>query len=266
MNGAIRDVGATLEGTYADKSALFGAFETGKLAAALETARDDATGLEPPEELQADHEAFLAAIDEAATLGGQVTDAIQDRDIVELAIAVAELKTLHGRITQQVSPELCEAVSPDLEDGSVDAIGEDLCTPVEEVGQSDWAQGTARNARRYFIEVVPRMSGLEPSFTGEDTIEYLSAIQPEVERIMTDRADAQSALEPPEAFVEDHEALVTFFADLGSLAGRISAAAENGDEAALEELFAESGEMVNAAAESLSPETRKIISPMFRDV
>lgn len=266
VNVAIREVVATLDGTYAEQSALFGAFDTAKLSVALETARDDAEALEPPEEFESDHEAFLATLDEAATAGERITSAIDDRDIVELAAAVAKLQTLQGGLTQRVSPELCEAVSPDFEEGGRDTAWKDLCVAVDEVGESEWAQGTARNARRFFIEVAPRIGGLEPSFTDKDTIEYLALIQPEVERILGELADAQSALEPPEARADDHQQLVQFFVDFASLARRISAAAEEGDRATLDELFAESGQTLDAARASLSAEAREIIAPMFRQV
>lgn len=266
VNAAIADVVATLGGTYAEQSALFGAFGTAELSTALEIARNDAELLEPPEEFESDHETFLATLTEAATTGERITSAIDDRDIVELAAAVAKLQTLQGGLTQRVSPELCEAVSPGLEEGGLDTAWKDLCVAVDEVGESEWAQGTARNARRFFIEVAPRIGGLEPSFTDKDTIEYLTLIQPEVERILGELADAQSALEPPEARAEDHEQLVQFFVDFAGLARRISAAAEEGDRATLDELFAESGQVLDAARASLAPEARRIIAPMFRDL
>ncbi len=266
VSAAIRVVDTTLGATYAEPSARFRAFDSGQLGAVLEAALEEADRLEPTAAFAGDHVVIVAALGDAVTLGSQVSEAIEQRDLVDLAVAVAKLKALQGRTTQEVSPELCEAVSPQLEEDGLDATGTELCIPVTQVGESDWERGTARTARRFFVEIIPRITGIERSFSERDTAEYLSHIQPEVELILGELADAQAALDPPRASQADHEHLVEFYFDLGSLAGRISTAAESGDAASLEELFAESGKIVDAAAASLSAESRRVIAPMFHDL
>ena len=112
-------------------------------------------------------------------------------------------------------------------------------------------------------EFSPRVGSTFPALNEAEQLRLLASIQAQVEAAVQATRGQLAALTPPEEFQADHNVLLRFLDEIGEVARLITAAAEEGDVAALPALYRQSGVVLTTAQCALSDGFRPLARPFF---
>ena len=213
-----------------------------------------AEALEPPQSLQADHDAWLAFRRAVIDLEPQLVEAVATSDTA----GVLEIRRAFGEIEADfllsISRLFClhlQGVNP-----------AEHCPAGDDLPGGDYGKAAFEVLREYGIRVGP-LFRTSPNLTPDERSDYLTEVQPEIEVLLQQAWEGLDALTPPPELSADHQALLTYFAGQHATAMAITTANKIRDDAAISQLYEQSGALFQDLQSSLSETVRPIVDPAF---
>ena len=218
----------------------------------VESALTLAEAISPPEDFIADHEAWLAHRLLATEKTAEITEAIEVEDLQMILAAFTALDQDRAAMLVGSRREFCLAVERNstLCQASGDLPGGEYGAEVYEVLRLNSL------ANRWLFTFALDMSPEERSLR-------LDLVQPRIESNLKAGGDAMKAIDPPDEYEAEHQALIRFFDDQYANAVAITRANGERDDATIRELFQASGVVMDAVLKEMSDEYRKIAAPFI---
>ncbi|MCH8230836.1 MAG: hypothetical protein IIA53_10940, partial [Chloroflexi bacterium] len=120
--------------------------------------------------------------------------------------------------------------------------------------------------KEFRVEFAPRVGAFPPALTDEERFDTIAALNKEVEVATQEAAEKLAALSPPEGRADDHRILLTYLEDTGKTASAITVAGEERDDSKIQQLFAQSGTVIESAEAAISCEySETLLHGFFRD-
>ncbi len=239
-----------LDSSYNTRGLLFSAVRDAGFQGIMKSALTLAEAIRPPEDFVASHEAWLAHRLLATEKTAEIIEALEVEDLQMLLGVFTELGQDWAAMLAGSDREFCLAVERNstLCQASDDLPGGEYGAEVYEVLRLN-----SLASLRLFIFAVD-MSSEEQSLR-------LDQVQPRIESNLKAGGDAMKAIDPPDEYEAEHQALIRYFDDQYANAVAITQANSERDDAAISELFRASGVVADTALETMSDEYRKIAAP-----
>ncbi len=252
----VASIDESMSQVYATREALMTAVADAGIPGASESALVKAEALSPPDQFEADHQAWIEHRLAIVGLADELTAALENQDLQEvLAVNAAMLKS-RAAIVLNAPRDFCLAFSnPDLDD--VCAAGEGI--PGGQYGLD------AHQVLRQFSLDVQGLFNFPQDLSPEERAVRLIKVQPSIEKALKDTGEKMAGFEPPSEFADDNAAFVRYFDEQHQTAVAITAANAERDTAEVLRLFEESGVVVDRLVDSLSDDYEPIAAPFFPD-
>lgn len=209
-----------------------------------------AEAISPPENYVADHEAWLAHRRLAVEKAKEITEAIEAQDLQAMFAVFTALDQDWAAIFVATHREFCLALNQDslLCQAPDDLPGGEYGAEVYEVLRLNSLANLG--LFDFFGDMSPEERSLR-----------LDQVQPHIESNLKAGGDAIKAINPPDEYEAEHQALIRYFDDQYANAVAITQANGERDDTTVIELFTASGIVFEAALDEMSPEYRKIAAP-----
>lgn len=209
-----------------------------------------AEAISPPENYAADHEAWLAHRRLAVEKAKEITEAIEAQDLQAMFAVFTALDQDWAAIFVASHREFCLALNQNST----------LCQAPDDLPGGEYG------AEVYEVLRLNSLANLGLfDFFGDMSPEErslrLDQVQPQIESNLKAGGDAMKAIDPPDEYEAEHQALIRYFDDQYANAVAITQANEERDEATIDELFTASGVVFEAALDEMSPEYREVAAP-----
>ena len=241
-----------LASSYNTRGLLLSAVRDSGLQGIMKSALTAAEAIRPPEDFVASHEAWLAHRLLATEKTAEAIEAIEVEDLQMLLGVFTALGQDWAAMLVGSDREFCLAVERNstLCQASDDLPGGEYGAEVHEVLRLN----SLANLRLFTFAV---------DMSPEERSLRLDQVQPRIESNLKAGGDAMKAIDPPDEYEAEHQALIRFFDDQYANAVAITQANGERDDATIRELFQASGVVFDAALEEMSDEYRKIAAPFI---
>ena len=207
--------------------------------------------LSPPDEFEQEHQILQDTASTVVEYSRELEQSVQERDLVGMVVALANLRVSYQRMLVTVSPQVCNALG--IADDS------DLLCDVRAGAPGTYDGDVEQLFKEFRLEFSTRVTAFPLALTEEEVFSTLAALNKDIEFATQKAVKELAALSPPPARVADHNILLTFLEDTGETASAITIAGTNQDGAKLKQLFAQSGTIVESAAAAISCEYRETL-------
>lgn len=243
-------VSDALASAYNSREVLFSAMRDMGYQGMLESTLTLAEAISPPEDFVADHEAWLAHRLLATEKAIEITEAIEVQDLQMMFTVFTSLSQDRAAMLAGSSREFCLAVS---ENSTLCQAPDDL--PGGEYGAKVY------EALRLYTLAIQGLFDFYVDMSPEERSLRLDQVQPQIESNLKAGGDAIKAINPPDEFEAEHQALIRFYDDQYANAVAITQANRERDDATILELFRASEVVFDIALGEMSAEYRKIVAP-----
>ncbi|MCZ6538780.1 MAG: hypothetical protein O6922_03015 [Chloroflexi bacterium] len=233
------------------RSSLFDAFSDAELSQEIISSIGAIVQLSPPAEFEQEHRILQETAKTVVAYTQEFEQALQDRDLAGVMVAKANFAVSYKRMVLTVSPRLCNALG-------IDNDRETLCD-VRAGTPGTYDAEVEQLIKEYRLEFLPRVTSFPLALSEEERFGVLSALNVYIEIANQNAVSKLVALTPPEERADDHRILLTYLEDTSETASAITVAAANRDNSKIEQLFAQSGTIVESAAASISCEYREVL-------
>ncbi|MCL1592836.1 MAG: hypothetical protein M3132_00610 [Actinomycetia bacterium] len=236
--------------SYNTREVMFTAIRDVGYEAVVESALTQAEAINPAEGYVADHEAWLAHRLLATEKTVELTEALDAEDLQMMFAAFSVLDQDWAAVLRVSRREFCVAVSEfsALCQAPHDLPGGDYGAEVYEVLRLNTL--ATFGLFNFFGDMTPEERSLR-----------LDEVQPQIESSLRAGGDAMKAIDPPDEYEVEHQALIRFFDDQYANAVAITQANSERDDATVLELFRASGVVFDVALKEMSDEYREIAAP-----
>ncbi len=237
--------------SYATRDVLFGAVEDAGFGQAAERALSRAKDSSPPPELAKDHDNWIqyrSVIEDISE--ADFEQALENRNLQELLAILTILEQEYGSFLTNANREFCLAA----------AIDSDLCIAGDDLPGDDYGQRIHEILRLNKLRTFGLFT-FPPDMSPDERATRLGEVQPRIESSLKSAGEAMAQITPPDEFAADHAAYVRFFEEQYGVAGAITTANADGDDARVLELFAESGVVADRLAQAESSGFARISAP-----
>lgn len=232
----------TLELQHETSQDLFTALTDLRLAPRMAILVDRAARLEPPPDLEADHEVITAFLDRVLLDAEAVDRAIAESDTSVSSLAVIDLEVAAVETALAVTAAICPAVTPHGQ--------EQLCDPTN--GADDYLRSVSGVFRRLAAEHARLVSIPLAAGPFEDTLDLQAETTLRILDLLDGTVAALSALTPPPERVDDHAALLDHVSFVRLAAERAQTGAVEGVPAAPEAYPKRLGSLICLTRDQLS--------------
>jgi hypothetical protein len=248
---------AAIRQAYTSQELLLRALYEAGAGQAWQAVLDVADTLEPLPSFEADHELWLALLEELVEIDRLIGEAARDGDMVNFEVNNPRLRLAQGRVAGDFSPAFAAGIGL----GPVGCPDPDA--PQQGLDPESAIAGTAYGqdlyeALRASESVLPLDLDYKffPMTSDEAVLEAIPQIATDVIAVLEERRAAVAELSPSPEYAVDRERIVQFFDELIDNQEVVIAAAESGDVAAARDAIAAGLEPYCAIAEELSAEVR----------
>ena len=253
IEAAFDAVGRDLRQTYPTRERLMSSLRQADAFGAVRALLDDLRQAEPPERFRADHAGLVGLLSDLATTSN-LTQALENDDLVGVSLACKDFLVGMGRVAQQATRPFCRAA----------AFGNPGATCDDDVPGGEYGVALRRAFNRSAVEFGPRVSSFPVGLATDELFTALEVLQPEIIQALEETGAAVRALQPPPELRADHQRIVTYWEDTLEVSRAISRAVEARDAPEQRLQFRESGVVFCTAARSLSDSVRPILGPHLR--
>ncbi|MCH7971622.1 MAG: hypothetical protein IH960_11365 [Chloroflexi bacterium] len=258
VTAAFARIDEQLSRVWPVRSSLFDAFSDSGLSQEIISSLGAIVQLSPPDEFEQEHRILQSTAKTVVEYSLQLEQALRGRDLAGMMIARANFAVSYKRMLMTVSPRLCKALG-------IDDDPEILCE-VNAGAPATYDADVEQLFKEFRIEFLPRVTSFPPAMSDEERFDTLAALNVEIEVATREAAEKLAALSPPEGRVDDHKILLTYLEDTGKTASAITVAGEERDDSKIEQLFAQSGTIVESAEAAISCEYGEtLLHGFFRD-
>lgn len=252
FGAVMASVDQRMEQTYGTREALLTAIADAGIPGAARTALQTAVVLSPPDEFEADHEAWIDYRTAMVDLADELTVGLDDRDLLAALAVNDEMLRMVSSIQLSASRDFCLAFSG----GSFG----DICVAGDELPGGQYGLD-AHEAFRLFILATQGLFNFPQDLSPEERAVRLEKVQPYIEEALKDTGETMRQLDPPSEFEDDNAAFVRYFDQQYLTAVAITAANAERDNAEVLRLFDESGVIGDRVVDSLSDAYQPIATP-----
>ncbi len=250
IGAVVVSVEAALEGSYATRGRLFSLLDESDVHGTFSEIFVRAEALEPPERYQVDHERYLESVSESILLAEELQAAIDAEDLVEFDVKTVELFVSRGRLLVDASSSFCA--------GALRSEAVPGCSTTDALPGGQYGVDLRDVFRRFRADFAPRVGAFPPAMSADEIFDELNILQPPIIDAIETAIEEAGALDPPSGFAEDHAIIEQYLEDTLEVSQAISQAAEDRDSEAQRVEFGRSGEVLCAAALTLSEEANAI--------
>ncbi|GMQ93654.1 MAG: hypothetical protein BMS9Abin12_1134 [Acidimicrobiia bacterium] len=239
-----------LANSYNTRNLLFSAFLDVGYQGVAESALTQAEAISPPEGFVADHAAWLAFRLFASEKSVEITEAIEAQDLQMMFAVFTALGQNWGAMLVGSSRDFCLAASETS----------NLCQAPDDLPGGEYG-AEVYEALRLNILAVQGLFDFYPDMSPEERSLRLDQVQPGIESNLKAGGDAMKAIDPPDEFKAEHQALIRYYDDQYANAVAITQANKERDDATILDIFRASGVVYDVALGEMSAEYRKIAAP-----
>jgi hypothetical protein len=223
----------------------FDLFDTYDVPAVVAASREAARALDPPELFKDDHAALLDWFEAFVSATPVQYEAVENEDLVGVFVSNAELSAQFDMMLVEADAVVCGAIA------GLNRFF--LCGDVDP-DENPYQSALRRVANEFHARASNRIVSFPPAMVAEELTTALLALQPEIILAFEDAIESAASLKPTEEYAEDHQRYLDYLTERLDLSRRITAAAEEGNEAELRNnLFLEDGRINCSATRDINP-------------
>ncbi len=249
VTAAFARIDEQLSKVWPTKGSLLDAFSDSDLSQEIISSVGAIIQLVPPEEFEQEHLILQSTASTVADYSRQLEQALQGRDLAGVMIAKANFAVSYKRMLMTVSPRLCRALGI--------ADDRDTLCDIRFDTPGTYDADVEQLIKEFRIEFLPRVTSFPFALSEEERFSALAALNKDIEVATLDAAEKLAALSPSNGRADDHQILLTYLEDTAKTASAITAAGEERDSETLQQLFTQSGVIVESAKASISCEYSK---------
>ena len=258
VTAAFARIDEQMSKVWPTKDSLLDAFSDSDLSQEIISSLGAVVQLLPPDEFEEEHRILQSTANTVVEYAHDLERALQGRDLVGMMVAKANFAVSYKRMLLTVSPRLCSALG-------IDNDPEVICE-INAGAPGTYDAEVERLFKVFRVEFIPRVTSFAPALSEEERFSVLAALNREVEVATREAAEKLAALSPPEGRVDDHKILLTYLEDTGKTASAITVAGEERDDSKIEQLFDQSGTIVESVEAAISCEySETLLHGFFRD-